>query len=308
MVASGWPCSRRWVAADMVLTRLNTDIDSHAINRIMPDGNPYRSLSSRSATCLSETHGLDGRDVEIAALQQQIMPERYVRNGNTLSPFDQIRLLKSCVAIVGLGGLGGAVTEMLARTGIGSLKLIDGDRFEDSNLNRQLLASHNSLHQSKAEMARQRVREINESVRVSAFQDFLTDSNGPELLAGADVAVDCLDTLPGRFILERVARTLEIPMISAALAGMFAQITTIFPEDPGLKQVYGDPRDAQEKGAETHMGTLAPAAMLAASLEAAEVIRVILNRNGILRNRLLVVDLFTSQMDVMQLNGNDQKS
>lgn len=308
MVASGWPCSHRWGAADMVLNLLNADIESHAINRTMPDGNPYRSLSSQSVACLSKIHGVDGRDVEIAALQQQIMPERYVRNGNTLSLDDQIRLLKSCVAVVGLGGLGGAVTEMLARTGVGGLRLIDGDRFEDSNLNRQLLAGHKSLNHPKAEMARHRVREINESVRVSAFPDFLTDANGPELLAGADVVVDCLDTLPDRFVLERAARTLAIPMISAALAGMFAQITTIFPEDPGLKLVYGDPSQAPEKGAETHLGTLAPAAMLAASLEVAEVIRVILNRKEILRNRLLVVDLFTSRMDVMQLNGNDGKS
>jgi len=282
---------------------LITDIDSHAIRQTLPDGKPYRSLSSRSVHHLSNTHGMDGREVEITALKQQIIPERYVRNSRTLSPVDQIRLLECCVGVVGLGGLGGAVTEILARTGIGSLRLIDGDWFEDSNLNRQILSSHKSLQCPKAETALHRVQDINESILVSAYKEFLTDSNGAELLAGATVVVDCLDSLKHRFTLERIAKTLGIPLISAALAGMFAQITTIFPEDAGLCLVYGEPENIPEKGAETHLGTLAPAAMLAASLECAEVIKVLLNKKEILRNRLLVVDLFSSQMEVLPLTG-----
>ncbi|MFZ3048043.1 MAG: HesA/MoeB/ThiF family protein [Desulfatirhabdiaceae bacterium] len=284
-------------------TILTTEIDSQATRQTMPDRQPYRSLSSRSVNCLSKTHGIDGREVEIAALQQQIIPERYVRNSHTLSSVDQIHLLESCVAIVGLGGLGGAVTEILARTGIGRLRLIDGDRFEDSNLNRQILSSQKSLEFSKAETALHRVHDINQSVQVSVFQEFLTDSNGPELLAGANVVVDCLDSLKHRYMLERISKMLGIPLISAALAGMFAQITTIFPEDAGLCLVYGEPENMPEKGAETHLGTLAPTAMLAASLECAEVIKVLLNKKEILRNRLLVVDLFSSQMEVLPLTG-----
>jgi molybdopterin-synthase adenylyltransferase len=73
-------------------------------------------------------------------LKTDIIPERYVRNFNAFSPKDQIKLLRSTVAVVGLGGLGGGVTEILARIGIGTLILIDGDVFEDTNLNRQMLS------------------------------------------------------------------------------------------------------------------------------------------------------------------------
>ncbi|HET89732.1 MAG TPA: HesA/MoeB/ThiF family protein, partial [Chloroflexi bacterium] len=99
------------------------------------------------------------REVELAALEEGVVPWRYVRNVGTMGVAGQSTLLHSTVAVVGLGGLGGYVVEALARAGVGRLMLIDGDRFEEHNLNRQILSSEARLGQAKADVARRRVAE-----------------------------------------------------------------------------------------------------------------------------------------------------
>jgi molybdopterin/thiamine biosynthesis adenylyltransferase len=285
----------------MYSVSLEEEIVRHAVGRKRQDGTSYRSLPSRSVAEIADSRYLRGREVEIAALQIGVIPERYVRNMGTFSASDQIRLLSATVAVVGLGGLGGGVTEMLARLGIGFLRLIDGDRFEDSNLNRQLFCTHAAIGESKAQAARNRVREVNPSIEVSPIPEFLTPDNHSSVLSGADAAVDCLDNLKDRFVLEQAARILGIPLVSGALAGSFAQITTIFPEDTGLSLIYGPSGSVSEKGAEVQLGTLAPTALLAASLESAEIVKILLNKTETLRNRLLIVDLLTTHLEVLQL-------
>ena len=98
-----------------------------------------RELASETACSI--------RDVELAALRGGIAPWRYVRNLGTIGLDGQAKLLQSAVSVVGLGGLGGYVTEALARMGVGRLVLIDGDVFEEHNLNRQLLSGESVLGQ-----------------------------------------------------------------------------------------------------------------------------------------------------------------
>ena len=168
---------------------------------------------------LRQKFNVSGKEVELAALAADIVPERYVRNMKSYTIEDQAVLLKSTVAVVGLGGLGGGVTEILARSGVGTLKLIDGDSFEDSNLNRQFLSSQTLLTTPKAEAAVQRVKEINSSIEVYHFHEFLSEESGARLLDESDVVVDCLDSVYIRQILEKTAKFLQIPMVSAAVGG-----------------------------------------------------------------------------------------
>jgi molybdopterin-synthase adenylyltransferase len=241
------------------------------------------------------------RDAGIFGLKNGNIPERYARNMGTFSIRDQIVLLGSRVCIVGLGGLGGAVTEILARLGIGALTLVDGDVFEDSNLNRQLLSTMETLGASKATTAASRVRQINPSVQTRIHDVFLDDRNAARLIEGANVVVDCLDNLKTRFVLEKAAKAAGIPLVSAALAGAYGQVTTIFPEDPGLAQIYGPEDQVPAKGAEAALGTLPYTAMMMASLECSEITKILLKRGSLLRNRLLVVDLMDNEIEVLTL-------
>lgn len=269
--------------------------------RTFPDGVGYRSLAVEAVADLAARWEVSGREVEITALENDIVPERYARNMRRFTPADQLKLLSAHAVVVGLGGLGGGVVEILARIGVGSLTLIDGDTFEESNLNRQFLSTPALLNTSKAEAAARRVESINASLRVEARAEFLDEHNAERLIGAADVTVDCLDNVGTRFVLERLARQRAIPLVSAAVAGDSGHVTTIFPEDPGLKLIYGDPRQLTQRGAEASLGTLPYCVTLLSALECAEVVKILLGHDGLLRNRLLVVDLTEPILEVLQL-------
>jgi molybdopterin/thiamine biosynthesis adenylyltransferase len=185
--------------------------------------------------------------------------------------------------------------------GVGRLTLIDGDRFEDSNLNRQLLSSMETLGVSKAEAARRRVEHINPAVDCFEAAESLSRENADQRLAACDVVVDCLDNLPARFMVEEASKRLGRPLVSAAVAGGAGHITTIFPEDQGLRLIYGDPRTVPTRGAETALGTVPFSVVFLAALECAEVVKIILRKGTPLRNKLLVADLTESLIEVMNL-------
>ncbi len=267
-----------------------------------PDGTFYSSLSVNRVACLADSVGIAGRLVEITALENDIIPERYIRNMQTISIDDQISLLNAKVCIVGLGGLGGAVTELLARIGVGSLTLVDGDTFEDSNLNRQMLSTEHLLSTPKTDAAAARIKKINSSVEIFSCPEFMNHENAGQFVNGTDAVVDCLDNIKTRFILEDAARNTGIPMIFAAVAGHIGQISTIFPEDTGLELIYGNPEKlTTAKGAETLLGTPPYTAAIMASLEVCEVTKVLLKRKEILRNRLLALDLDQNTLEILHL-------
>ena len=266
-----------------------------------PDGVVYTRLPAQQIKQTAQYWKVSSRDLEIAALAEDIIPERYVRNMRMLSTADQRKLLNAHVGVIGLGGLGGTVTEILARMGIGTLTLIDGDVFEDHNLNRQLLATEEALGDSKAEMACLRVNAINSSVTVHCHNQYLDELNADTLMQACDVTVDCLDNIPARFILEKAAKQLNIPLVAAAVAGITGHVTTIFPQDAGLKLIYGNSQNIPLKGAEATLGCLANAVMVIASLECTEVMKIILQTGSLLRNKLMLVDLTDYTVECVEM-------
>ena len=266
-------------------------IKTSAFSGKLQDGETYQGIGIASVIQLSEAFDIVGWRVEKTALENGILPERYIRNQKNISRKEQIRMLGSTVSIVGLGGLGGTLVANLARAGVGTLRIIDGDRFEESNLNRQLFSSVSDLGKSKAEVAGKRIMQINPSIAVSVYNTVMEEKNASELIKGSDVVVDCLDNVNGRFVLEDAARSEGIPLVSAAIGGETGHVTTIFPEDTGLTSVYGKRQKDGEKSVVRALGTPPHVVSVIASLESAEVLKVLLDRNGILKNRLLIIDL-----------------
>ena len=267
----------------------------------LPDGTPYEGIGTAAVAEIAREFQRAGWAVERTALDNQIWPERYTRNMKTFSPANQARLLESSVTVVGLGGLGGTVTEILARDGIGTLRLVDGDRFDESNLNRQLYSTVDGIGMSKAEAAHRRVAGINPSIAVSSHAVFLEKESAADLIRGSDVVVDCLDTLKYRFVLESATKALGIPLVSAAVAGVAGHVTTIFPSDEGLSAIYGDRDSVDEKGVERSLGCLPHAITILSALECAEVIKLLLETDENLRNRLLVMDLSDYTFEILDL-------
>lgn len=279
-----------------------------ASKRSHPDGKDYLQLPVTEVQRIAEDVGLEGVEVERAALKQGIIPERYERNFRSFLMEDQIRLLDSRVAVIGLGGLGGTVTEILSRIGVGYLRLVDGDRFEGHNLNRQLLSDMEHLGTPKTEAAEKRVTAVNPSVRVDTVEAFLDAANAGSLVKDVHVAIDCLDSIGSRFDLENACRRWGIPLVSSAIAGTSGHVTTVFPGDIGLQAIFGDSQTSGDKGAETTLGTLPMAVMTAASLECNEAVNILLKREPILRNRMLIFDLAAGVFDTVTLSSPEDLS
>ncbi len=277
-------------------------LKNQAVEKKRPDGSGYRALSFRSEQRLAEDSCSSHNEIQIMALKLGIVPERYARNQKSLGCREQLRLLESAAMIVGLGGLGGCVTEILARIGVGELILVDGDVFEDSNLNRQLLARVEDLGEKKAIAAGNRVASINPAVNVRVCPVYLDAQNCSELIGRAGVAVDCLDSIPDRFVLEAGCRRKNIPMVSAAIGGESGQATIVYPEDPGLSLVYGRPGTAPPKGVEKSLGTLPYTVFTMAAVECAAVVSCLIGRPPVLRNRLLFADLSDCTLELLDFS------
>jgi molybdopterin/thiamine biosynthesis adenylyltransferase len=244
--------------------------------------------------------GLSRREVEIAALREHLVPTRYERNLGTVGWEGQITLLQSTVGIVGAGGLGGWVIEGLARMGVGRLIIIDGDVFEENNLNRQAFCVERNLGHSKVEAARQRVAEVNAAVEVVTHQARVDEPQMVELLRGADVLVDALDALPTRLALQRAARELSVPLVHGAIAGFVGQVMTILPDDPGLLGLYGRDR-VPEHGIEAQWGNPAATPMMVAAWQIQEVVKLLTGCGEPLRRRMVFMDSEIGAIDILQV-------
>ena len=224
--------------------------------------------------------------------------ERYLRNHDALSLDEQEKLASKRVLIVGCGGLGGMVIECLARIGVGHMRVVDGDVFDESNLNRQLLSSRMNLGRPKTLAAQQRVMAVNPLVEVEAVQAELTAKNALELLAGCDAAVDCLDNIPSRLLLQQAAKEAGIPLVHAAIAGWRGQVAVVQPGEDLLSLLYNNSR--QEQGEEISTGTLSFTAAALGALQASEVVKLLLGRQG-LQGELLILDLLNASSTRLRL-------
>jgi molybdopterin/thiamine biosynthesis adenylyltransferase len=264
-------------------------------------GKKYYSISLKQIKKIACKFPNKSREIEILALQNNIIPERYHRNLGVISPLEQVKLLQSKVAIIGAGGLGGTILELLTRMGIGKLIIADKDIMVDSNLNRQILSNETNLGQSKTEAAVKRVKEINSSVEIAGYSVFINSDKVKKIIEGAEVVIDALDNLPSRFVLQKACRDLKIPLVHGAIAGFNGQLTTIFPEDKGLELIYGSNKNLPEHGSEIELGAPTVTPALIASLEAQEVIKILLKRGKLFRNKLLYLDIEEGTMEILNL-------
>lgn len=164
--------------------------------------------------------------------------KRLLKNIPAISREEQALLGQKTVAIVGCGGLGGYLAEFLGRLGVGCLRLIDGDFFEESNLNRQLGSGLALLGQNKAKAAAARLRRIHPAIRVEAHDVFLTAENAAGLLTGCDVVLDGLDSVAARWVLSDACDTLGISCIWGGVNGWTAQAALGLPGDGLVHRLY----------------------------------------------------------------------
>jgi molybdopterin/thiamine biosynthesis adenylyltransferase len=224
---------------------------------------------------------------------------RYLRNHDAINETEQSTLAQKRVLVVGCGGLGGMVIECLSRIGVGHLRVVDGDVFDETNLNRQLLSSTMNLGRPKTLAAQQRVMAVNPLVEVDAVQTNLTAENAEQLLDGCHVVLDALDNIPARLLLQQAAKAANIPLVHAAVAGWIGQVCVIQPGQDLLNLLY--PAWVEPQGEELETGTLSFTASLTASWQAAETVKLLLGK-PVLDGEVLEIDLFNSTSKKFKIN------
>ncbi|MCI9599139.1 MAG: HesA/MoeB/ThiF family protein [Lachnospiraceae bacterium] len=221
------------------------------------------------------------------------MKARYERNLNALSKEEQESLSGKRVCIAGCGGLGGYLLEYFLRIGIGHITVIDGDCFEESNLNRQLLSDESSIGSSKIQTAKARAAAVNSQITVTAVDSFLTEDNSEELLKGHDLVLDAVDSLAARRLIGRQCAKLGIPFVYGAIQGWYAQISLIMPGSSMLDLLCGHGTEPVEKSALS----FTPAAC--AAFQASEAVKYLCGREDVLNGRILYVDLLHMETEIL---------
>lgn len=226
------------------------------------------SGSDAYAECMHE-----GNDRRYA--RQRILPQ--------IGSEGQSRLLQSHVAIVGCGALGCASAEQLVRMGIGTITLIDRDVVEWSNLPRQVLFDEEDARagSAKAHAGAARLRRINASTNVMAHAEDVTAHTVERLIdSSAQVVVDGTDNFHTRYLLNDLAVARRVPLIYGGVLGTAGMVMTLMPQGPCLRCIAPEPPAPGSQPTCETAGVLLAAVQMVASVQAAEVVRALLDAQG----------------------------
>ena len=146
--------------------------------------------------------------------------EKFIRTEMLIGKENLDRLKDSHVAVFGIGGVGSYTTEALARAGVGQLTLIDADTVNESNINRQLIATINTIGMKKVDVAKKRIHEINPDAKVNVYPIFFDEETMSEIdFSGIDYIVDAIDSVKAKITLIVLAKEKNIPIISSMGTG-----------------------------------------------------------------------------------------
>jgi molybdopterin-synthase adenylyltransferase len=214
----------------------------------------------------------------------------------------QQRLRDSRVLIIGMGGLGSPAAMYLAASGVGHLVIVDYDRVELSNLQRQIAHNTPNIGLLKVESAHRTLQALNPEVRITAFDTRLDADALAEQVALADAVVDATDNFATRFALNRVCVAEKTPLISGAAIRMEGQVAVFRPDQPDspcYRCLYKDMDELGETCSQT--GVLAPVVGIIGSIQATETIKVLLDMGETLTGRLLLLDAYTMEWRSLRL-------
>ena len=222
------------------------------------------------------------------------MDARYARNIPALTEAECEILKRKRILVVGCGGLGGHIIDQLCRIGVGTIRAVDGDVFEPTNLNRQLLSDVQLLGISKAKAAADHIASVNPDVAVEAVGEFLTETNAAALIAGCDIVMDALDNVQSRKILAAACSKAGIPYVYGAISGSVAQAAVSMPGDGLIETLY--PEDVVI--ADKSVLSFTPA--MCASMQSALCVKLLTGRS-VESGKIYYFDLLNHEFETIQM-------
>ena len=241
-------------------------------------------------------------------LPRSLGPERATRYSRHLlipevGEEGQLRLLDSRVLLIGAGGLGSPAALYLAAAGVGKLGIVDADVVDETNLQRQIVHSSNSLGEPKTDSARRTIEALNPDVEVVPFRERLTSENVDRILEpGWDVIVDGADNFPTRYLVNDASVWHGIPVVHGSIFRFEGQVTVFEPGDgPCYRCLFPQPPPPELAPSCAEGGVLGVLPGVIGSIQAAEALKLALGIGDPLVGRLLLYDALSGEFQEMKL-------
>jgi adenylyltransferase/sulfurtransferase len=201
----------------------------------------------------------------------------------------QQKLNNATVVLVGMGGLGCPVSQSLIASGIGKLKIIDGDKIELSNLHRQPLYGVEDIGRLKVQVANEKLMQLNESAIVEPIEEFLDENNGLNFVSDATIIIDATDNIQTRQLIDRLSKKLEIPMVYGGLYRYEGQVAVLNANgSPGYVDLFPEPTSSGDACADA--GVLGMLPGIIGNIQALEAVKLIVGVKPNLIGKLLIYD------------------
>lgn len=249
-------------------------------------------------------------DPDEATADQPVIPARYSRQilFDGIGREGQARIMASRVALVGCGALGTVQASLLARAGVGTLRIIDRDFVEESNLQRQILFDEDDVRNllPKAVAAEKKLRAANSRVRVEGLVEDVNASTIGRLLDGFDLIVDATDNFDVRYLVNDYAVKTGTPWVYGACVGSYGLTFPILPgETACLQCVFESAPPAGFSPTCDTAGVIGPIVGTIASLQAAEALKILAGRRDKINRRITALDIWNNRCDGFDLPPPD---
>ena len=225
---------------------------------------------------------------------------------NEVGPEGQQKLKKASVLIIGIGGLGSSVIQYLNAAGVGKIGIVDYDKVELSNLNRQLIYKNSDIGKSKVDVASNYISDLNSSTKIEIFKMRIDEKNLPNIIGDYDILADCTDNLETRLSINDVCTKFKKKSVVSAVGGFFGQIASFDSKDDDLNNPNKTYRDlmkhqAFEEDGCDNIGTIGSVVGAIGAMQATEIIKLIIGSKENLINKLLIFDFITFQSKTLKL-------
>ncbi len=213
----------------------------------------------------------------------------------------QTKLKSSRVCIMGAGGLGSPAAITLAAMGVGYIRIVDRDVVSLSDLHRQRVYGENFVGVPKVEVLEERINSLNSNVKIDAVATNISSKNVEKLLEGVDIVIDGLDSVEARYIINRAIVKLKIPYIFAAAIETIGVVSTILPNETACLECFYSGLQDEDLPKCAIVGVFPPLIDIVSGVQVSEAVRVLLNKDLLLKNRLLYIDVNKMSFDFVKI-------
>ena len=218
----------------------------------------------------------------------------------------QLKLKKSSVLCIGAGGLGSSVLIYLAAAGIGKIGIVDNDRVEKSNLQRQIVHETNDIGNLKIDSAQKRIKRLNPNIKLFTFNKRITAENVLEIIQEFDIICDCSDNFGTRYLMNDACVILNKPLVFGSVQGFEGQVSVfnLNKNSPNLRDLL--PESPSKNGIPScaEYGVVGVSTGLIGILQVNEIIKIILKKGQTLNGQILIFDLLNINMKKFHLKSD----